>query len=331
MNVSNSITEHTTTSKTSMKVAKYDGLLLVNKPIGMTSHDVVQKVRRFTHQRKVGHVGTLDPLATGLLALCLGKGSKIARFLTDYNKTYEAQIHLGISSKTFDAEGVTDKQLQTAKTPNVTREQFDQVLSCFTGLIQQRAPIYSAIKVNGQPLYRAARKGEDVEAPIRSVTIENLTVNSFAMPRVDMTVKCSKGTYIRSLANDIGEKLACGAYLSKLSRTSIGKLSLANALSLEEIEEYAQLENLQSHLISPADALDLPSLVVSDTFAPTVAVGLRPSATDIDRINGTFNAGAFVSLMTGNNTLLAVGISEVGSTEITMTTKQPIYRHLRVL
>ncbi len=318
-------------ARTSSNARTYDGLLLVNKPLGMTSHDVVQKVRRLIGQRRVGHVGTLDPLATGLLALCLGKGSKIARFLTDYNKTYDAQVRLGVNSKTFDAEGVSDDTLKNATTPSITSKQLDEALSEFVGVTEQRAPIYSAIKVNGQPLYRAARKGEAVEAPIRTVTIESITIKKYDAPHVDLTVKCSKGTYIRSLANDLGERLGCGAYLSKLSRTAIGKLSLDSALSLEDIERLVATDELQHHIISPVDALELPSLVVSDDFATGVAVGLRPGPADIEQVNGQFAAGAYVSLLSLSNTVLAVGVSEVDSHEITVTTKQPIYRHLRVL
>ncbi len=313
------------------KPATYHGLLLVDKPLGMTSHDVVQRVRRITRQKQVGHVGTLDPLATGLLALCLGKGGKIARFLTDYDKTYKAQLRLGIISKTYDAEGVSPEQLESAPSPSVTRDELSGAIKNFLGTIEQRAPVYSAIKVDGQPLYKAARKGEDVEAPVRTVTVQSITIDNFEAPYLDFTVECGKGTYIRSLANDIGETLGCGAYLSKLCRTSIGKLSLEDAITLEEAEELVAKGELDNRIISPERALELPALVVSDTFASRIINGFRPDPADIELVKGEFLAGEYVSLMNTDSALLAVGISEVDSSEISVTTKRPIYRHLRVM
>jgi tRNA pseudouridine55 synthase len=318
-------------TRVSNKSATYHGLLLVDKPQGMTSHDVVQKVRRLTQQRQVGHVGTLDPLATGLLALCLGKGGKIARFLTDYDKTYEAQLRLGICSKTYDAEGVSSEQIQDAAVPNISRSELDAAISNFLGTIEQRAPIYSAIKVDGQPLYRSARNGDVVEAPVRKVTIRNIKVDKFELPLVDFTVECGKGTYIRSLANDIGVALGCGAYLSRLSRTAIGKLSLADAIPLDDLERIVTDGELDSHVISPERALELPALIVTDTFASRIINGLRPDPADIESVRGDFVAGEYVSLMSSARTLLAVGVSEVDSNEISVTTIRPIYKHLRVM
>jgi len=315
---------------------KYNGLLLIDKPLGMTSHDVVQKLRRLLNQKKIGHVGTLDPLATGLLVLCLGSGGKIARFLTDYDKIYEAQIRLGIRSETYDAEAVSEEQINAAQIPKVTRQRIDNTLDTFVGEIKQQAPAFSAIKVNGQPLYRSARKGEQVTPPVRNVTIYRIDEVTFDLPHLSFTVSCSKGTYIRSLAHDIGERLGCGAYLSGLRRTTVGKLSPANALTLEDVErlvesQHLESQKLQEHIIGPVEALDLPSLIVSDDFALRVADGLRPSSSDIEQINGDFNAGAYVLLVGTNNAALAVGVSEVDSREITTTTRQPIYRHVRVM
>ena len=309
----------------------YNGLLLIDKPLGMTSHGIVQKLRRLLNQKKIGHVGTLDPLATGLLVLCLGSGGKIARFLTEYDKTYKAQVRLGIRSETYDAEAVTDEQIRNAKAPDITRQQLDDALATFVGDIRQQAPAYSAIKLNGQPLYRSARKGEHITPPVRNVTIHHIDEVNFDSPHLSFTVSCSKGTYIRSLAHDIGERLGCGAYLSGLRRMTVGKLALANALTLEEVERLVESQQLQMRIISPVEALNLPSLVVSDSFALRVADGLRPSSSDIEKINGDFDAGAYVLLIGKNNSALAVGVSEVNSNEIALTTRRPIYRHVRVM
>jgi len=231
-----------------------NGLLVVLKPSGMTSHDVVEFVRRLTGV-KVGHTGTLDPAAAGVLVLCLGQATRLAELLAQDAKTYRAEITLGISTDTLDAEGqITNRADASA----VSRELMAEVLADLVGEIEMPVPVFSAVKRGGQKLYEAARRGEDVEAPMRLMQIDNCELLEFEAAEVSkalVEIHCSKGTYVRSIAALIGEKLGCGAHLSFLLRTAVGRWGLADALTLEEVEELAAEGRLQGCLISCADAL----------------------------------------------------------------------------
>lgn len=240
-----------------------DGVLLLDKPIGLTSNDALQKARRLFSAAKGGHTGTLDPLATGLLPLCFGEATKFSADLLDADKTYEAEIKLGVTTDSGDAEG---RVIATAAV-DVAESDISRVLPQFTGIIEQIPPMHSALKLNGRPLYELARKGIEVERQPRTVTIyaiENLGFNGDCLK---LRVACSKGTYIRVLAADIGQALGCGAHLSALRRTVVGDLDLAHAVTLAELEvldESARLECLQS-----LDALlrSLPEITVEGEAA----------------------------------------------------------------
>ena len=208
-----------------------EGLLCIDKPSGDTSHDVVNAVRRQAKIRRVGHAGTLDPLATGLLVVCLGRATRLLEYLVGQPKRYLATVELGRETDTYDAEGEI-----TAEAPvDVTQEQLSAALDDFRGTISQLAPAYSAVKVGGQPLYRRARSGEVVERPARTVTIYQLDLLDWRDTRLELRVHCSSGTYIRSLAHDLGQKLGCGAFLAGLRRTDVGSFSLADAVPLSEL------------------------------------------------------------------------------------------------
>ena len=210
-----------------------DGLLLVDKPLGITSFDVIRRLRRQTGVRKIGHAGTLDPLATGLMLMLFGTGCKQAMTLTKLDKRYVAQLTLGANSTTGDAEG--DKTLISDKMP--TEEQLMQTLEGFRGEITQTPSIYSAIKINGQEAYKHARAGRTVEMPSRQVTIYELKLLTYAYPLISLEAKVSSGTYIRSLAEDLGAKLGTGAFLSGLIRTEVGAYKLNDAVQLDSCDE----------------------------------------------------------------------------------------------
>lgn len=212
-----------------------NGLVLIDKPTDMTSHDVVNIARRAFHTRKVGHAGTLDPFATGLLILGINKGTKKLTSLVGLDKCYEAEMLLGISSTTDDIEG---EKTEAAITPIPTREELDVVLDCFRGGYAQTAPFFSAKKINGKKLYELARKGktEGVERPVKEVKIYKLTIEEYAFPKLRFSVHCSSGTYIRAIARDIGEALGGGGYLTALRRTSIGDYHVQNAMTIDALK-----------------------------------------------------------------------------------------------
>lgn len=215
-----------------------DGLLLVDKPAGMTSHDVVDAVRKIAHTRRVGHAGTLDPFATGLLILGINKGTKALTNLVGLDKTYEAAARLGATSTTDDPEGEITESLG-AGSFSPDGKTIEKILASFLGTHEQTAPVYSAKKVGGKKLYELARKGkmEGVEMPKKNVTIYSIELLEYAWPELRFRVSCSSGTYIRALARDIGEKLGCGAYLTELRRTSIGEYQIGDATPLNKLDE----------------------------------------------------------------------------------------------
>lgn len=226
-----------------------DGVLLLDKPVGLTSNDALQKARRLFSAAKGGHTGTLDPLASGLLPLCFGEATKFSADLLDADKTYEATLKLGITTDSGDAEG----QVTATRPVAVTAADIAAVLPRFTGDILQVPPMHSALKRDGRPLYELARKGIEVEREARPVAIHVLEILSFAYDCLVLRVHCSKGTYIRVLAADIGEALGCGAHLTALRRTVVGDLDLGHAVTLAAIEALAEDE--RGTCLRPVDAL----------------------------------------------------------------------------
>ncbi|MDP3504410.1 MAG: tRNA pseudouridine(55) synthase TruB [Myxococcales bacterium] len=211
-----------------------NGVLVVDKPKGPTSFDVVQTVRRALKVKKAGHTGTLDPIATGVLAICLGDATRIVQVLTDGDKGYDATVKLGVTTDTLDAEG---KTLLTRAVPALTRDGLEAVFAKFRGPQLQTPPMYSAIRKDGKRLYELARAGEEVEREARPVTVHALTLNDFSSDELKLSVRCSKGFFVRTLAADIGEALGCGAHLTALRRTQSGPFSIARAVPLAELVE----------------------------------------------------------------------------------------------
>jgi tRNA pseudouridine55 synthase len=239
-----------------------NGFVIIDKPAGITSHDVVSRVRRILGTRKVGHTGTLDPFATGVLPVAVNDGTKAIPFLDEGIKCYEAVMRLGIATDTLDMTGTI---LRESDSSLVTLQQLESVLKDFTGNIQQIPPMYSALKRDGQPLYKLARQGLEVERQPRDVEISALELLSFEGDLAALRVTCSRGTYIRTLADDIGRTIGCGATLQELRRTASGAFKLSSAVTLEGLEGAARQGNLESHVISPRDALQhLSELQLTD-------------------------------------------------------------------
>jgi tRNA pseudouridine55 synthase len=254
------------------------GVLLLDKPAGLSSNDALIKAKRLLNAEKAGHTGTLDPFATGLLPLCFGEATKFAQDLLDADKTYETTVHLGIRTDTADTEGVVIAENRV----DVTPEQIDAVLARFRGPIDQVPPMHSALKRDGRPLYEYARAGITLEREARRVTIHALTLLSWDAPFVRLAVTCSKGTYIRVLGEDIGAALGCGAHLNALRRTAVGKLSIAEALTLEQLADLAEPERAAG--LAPVDALlsGFPMLALDDELSRRFLHGQRLALAGMD-------------------------------------------------
>lgn len=263
-----------------------DGVLNINKPSGMTSHDVVQAVRRITREMRMGHTGTLDPLATGVLVLCAGKATRIARYLEAGEKEYKAVMRLGVTTDTLDAEG---RVLETRSYSPPDRSQLLHALKNFIGTIMQQPPAYSAIKVKGVASYKLARQGKAEQLEPRQVTIYGIELTAYEDPLVSLTVRCSKGVYIRTLCADLGEALGPGAHLTSLVRTRSGRFGIDHAVTLERLADLAAGGTLGRVLVPLDEALaDLPSVTLDETDAVRIMHGNRvPSRSDMKVVSSS--------------------------------------------
>jgi tRNA pseudouridine55 synthase len=235
---------------------RVDGVFLLDKASGMTSNSALQSARRLFSAAKAGHTGTLDPLATGLLPLCFGEATKFSSDLLDADKTYEAELLFGVTTDTGDAEGAVLQRRQ----PQFGPSELEAALLRFRGRISQVPPMYSALKRAGQPLYRLARQGIEVERESRTVTINELSLLGFTEDRCRLRVSCSKGTYIRTLAEDIGNALACGAHLTVLRRVSVGSLQISDALTLDQLQVLSEEDRARCLLAPDALLQTLPAV-----------------------------------------------------------------------
>jgi len=285
------------------------GALVVDKPVGMTSHDVVQAIRNGTNLRRAGHTGTLDPRASGVLVILVGPAVRLSEYVSASDKRYQAIIRLGGSTDTFDAEGIVTP---TVDPVNVTEAQFEEALKSFVGEIEQTPPPYSAVKVQGRKAYEMAREGEEVELAPRKITVHHLEVLEWTPPEVVIDVHCSSGTYVRSLANDLGVMLGCGAYLVGLRRTKSGRFSLRDAVPLRKLQEAFTAGNWYQYLIPAAEALgDWPAVELNPDEVEGVRHGHRvkvvgePPET---KVRGVSTQGELVALM-------ELAINEDGSRE----------------
>jgi tRNA pseudouridine55 synthase len=239
-----------------VNTSNLDGVLLVDKPRGITSHDVIANLRHLLGIKKIGHVGTLDPMATGLLIILIGRTTKISQYLIDLSKGYKGTMKLGISTDSHDMEG---RILENHAVEGVSLEGLKNLAGEFLGDQYQTPPMFSAKKVNGQKLYKLARKGKTIDREPRFIHVSTFEIDDLRDDEVDFFVHCSKGTYVRTLVNDFGERLKCGAHLSRLCRTTIGDFSINDALTIEEISQTPIFE-LSKRLIPAYDVI--PSQVI---------------------------------------------------------------------
>ncbi len=227
-----------------------EGVLLVDKPRGLTSHDVVYHLRRKLQMKKIGHAGTLDPMATGVLVMLIGKATRISQYLMSVDKVYEGEATLGVVTDSQDAEG---EVMETRPVPELTEGQVREVMRTFLGDQYQTPPMHSAIKIGGVPLYKLARKGEEVEREPRFIRVAAFDLLGLTPPTLTFDLHCTKGTYVRTIAHDLGQKLGCGAHLSALRRTGSGKFKIAQCLPLDEIERLS-LPEIEKRLIPVYEA-----------------------------------------------------------------------------
>ncbi|MBI2829745.1 MAG: tRNA pseudouridine(55) synthase TruB [Chloroflexi bacterium] len=248
-----------------------DGILNINKPAGATSTKIVTLIKRLTGERRVGHAGTLDPFATGVLPICLGKGTRIVEFLVDATKTYRGEIEFGITTDTYDATGAVTERRDPS---GLARQQVESALSSFQGTIWQTPPMYSALRHHGARLYKLARAGLTIERKSRLATIHDIRLLDWQTPVATVEVVCGKGTYIRSLAYDLGRALGCGAYLKALVRRQSGPFCIEDAVSIDEFKDAAS-KGCWQELVYPVDFVlsGLPAIVVDESQGKAIMSG----------------------------------------------------------
>jgi tRNA pseudouridine55 synthase len=270
------------------------GILLLDKPAGMTSNAALQRAKRVLDIRKAGHTGSLDPMATGLLPLCFGEATKVSAFLLDADKGYRAEVKLGVETDSGDAEGA---EISSADVPALTESTVEEALDRFRGSIEQVPPMHSALKHRGRRLHELARAGIEVERPPRPVRIHRLTLTSLEPDGLRLAILCSKGTYVRSLAVDLGRALGCGAHLSALRRTRSGPFRLVDSIGLDELENLDR-DDARARLLSPDRALPhWPRVDLDDAALADVRHG-RPVAGDYEVADGVrmYADGGFIGL-----------------------------------
>ena len=275
-----------------------DGILVIDKPAGPTSFDVVRRVRSLLKVQKAGHTGTLDPIATGVLPICLGEATKIAGFITEGNKSYDAVIRFGIETDTQDSAG---KVLAEKPAPHLDKEMLETALNGFRGALLQTPPMYSAVKINGKRLYELARAGEEVERAARQVTVHELILRDFSSTEATVSVQSSKGFYVRAMAHDLGRVLGCGGHLKSLRRTANGAFTLAQSIGLDQL---MREKDATPYLIPVSQALnEIPPFIVSRFDAERVVKGIQLEA------NG--RQGRF-RILDGDGKLIAMGEASAG-------------------
>ena len=248
------------------------GVIVIDKPIGMTSHDVVQIVRKGTNIRRAGHTGTLDPRASGVLVVLVGPAVRLSEYVSASDKRYQAVIQLGTTTDTYDGDG----RVLATTSVDISEKQFNDVLQSFVGQIEQVPPPYSSVKVKGRHAYDMARNGEEVDLEARTINVYNLDMLEWAPPEAVIDVYCSSGTYVRSLAHDLGEKLGCGAHLIGLRRTKSGRFTLRDAVPLRKLREAFENDTWENYIIPAAEALsDWPAIELSAEQLDIVRHGRR--------------------------------------------------------
>lgn len=291
-----------------------NGVLLVDKPSGITSHDVVDRIRRAAGTRRVGHTGTLDPAATGLLVLCIGAATRLSEHLTGLDKVYEGTMRLGLTTDSYDLDG---KVVAERPAPELEIAEIQAACNRFIGDILQIPPMVSAVKVGGERLYKKARQGETVEREPRAVTVSEFEVLSYARPDALIRVRCTRGTYVRSLCHDVGEALGCGAALAALRRTFVGRYSVADALP---VEAFQSNEDVAARLMPMDTALDLPVVAVGAAGRGLIASG---ATLGVEALSGgcPVNEG-WVQIKSTSGRLLALGVVSEGLNGVSVRPKR---------
>lgn len=280
----------------------YNGIINIYKEKGFTSHDVVAKLRGITKQKKIGHTGTLDPDAEGVLPVCFGNATKLCDMITDKSKEYKAVLLLGKSTDTQDISG--EVIAQSDEWNNLSIEKVEEIIMSFVGEYDQIPPMYSALKINGQKLYDLARKGETVERKPRKVLIDKIEIVDIKLPQVTMIVGCSKGTYIRTLCNDIGEKLGCFGCMESLLRTRVGRFYVNESIKLSEVEKLQQSGTLSEKMIAPDEMFDYDKLHVKEEFSKLIYNGNKFVTNHVLEQDVKF--GKIVRVYDHNNTFIGV-------------------------
>ena len=281
-----------------------DGIFNIYKQKGFTSHDVVAVVRKTIQQKKVGHTGTLDPDAEGVLPICVGKGTKLADYIMNGKKSYHAVVTLGVTTTTEDASG----EIIEKKEVVFEEQTIQKVVQSFLGTYEQIPPMYSAIKINGKKLYELAREGKEIERKARKITIFEIQITKFMPPnQFEIEVVCSKGTYIRTLCADIGKRLQCGAHMASLLRTSSGMFSLDTAITLEQLKELAEKNQLQKALLPLEKALEqYHSIVISPKGNKLLYNGNPIGEQFFEKTKGTIKQGEIILGYDSKNTLIGI-------------------------
>jgi tRNA pseudouridine55 synthase len=281
-----------------------DGVLVIDKTAGLTSHDVVNRVRRILHERSVGHLGTLDPLATGVLPLVTGRMTRLAQFYTASEKTYEGMIRFGFATDTYDAEG---EPLGPAQTVKVTLEELRELSTRFRGRIRQMPPPFSAKKIHGVPAYKLARKHREVELKPVEVEIKEFDLLDWGGEQAHFLARVASGTYMRSVAHEMGQTLGCGAHLASLRRTTLGEFALADAHSLESLEEAAQQGRAEDLFIHPRKLLpEMPGVTANDETMARIRVGRAVNLPELSRARQ-------VKVFYGQSELIAIATRVAGT------------------
>jgi len=276
------------------------GVLVVDKPVGLTSHDIVQIVRKGTNIRRAGHTGTLDPRASGVLVILIGPAVRLSEYVSASDKRYQAVVRLGTSTDTYDADG----RVVSTSPVNITESQFETALKKFVGEIEQVPPPYSAVKIKGRKAYEMAREGEEVDLEPRKIQVYSLELLEWAPPEAVIDVYCSSGTYVRSLAHDLGEALGCGAHLVGLRRTKSGRFTLRDAVPLRKLRDAFENGNWYQFLIPAAEALsDWPAVELSQEQLDTIRHGHRiPAEPDKGTlVRGVSEQGELIALLEYNS------------------------------
>ncbi len=287
--------------KSAGNYSSLNGIFIIDKPAGLSSAKIVSIVKRRLKAQKVGHAGTLDPFATGVLILCINKATKLARFWLDSSKTYQAELFLGIETDTQD---LTGKVISSIDNVNFTDDVILSVIKSFTGRIDQIPPEFSALKHEGTPLYKLARKGKPFQKPPRQINIHEIEVIKVELPSVFFRVSCSSGTYVRTLCSDIGKKLGCGAHLRNLRRVGSGSFKIEDAITLQEFEDLAINGNAGKNLIGMTEALSgMTSFQADKSLTDKIKYGIMIRSEDLGLSS---DLETLLKIVDDNNTLLAV-------------------------